>query len=240
MAEKKPLCNYSGEVKELQSGDTLPSSGGGVSDGDKGDVVVSSSGAVWTLEDAFKKNHWLNIYTALGSAAVAETINPLSTIGTNSTLTNQRVHFTALWLSKSATITGIKFFVTTAGNYTANNYNGAGLYSYSGGTLTLVASTTNDGNFFKTANWNTKPFSSTYSASPGLYFVAFLYCRSAETTAPSTAISSISGLNLLSMDFSDSARVNPYLDTQTALPSSTAMSSMTGSANLQLRHAIIY
>lgn len=28
MAEKKPLCNYAGEIKELQTGDTLPGGGG--------------------------------------------------------------------------------------------------------------------------------------------------------------------------------------------------------------------
>jgi hypothetical protein len=38
VAVKNPLCNYSGEVKELQSGDTLPGGGGSTSVTTKGDI----------------------------------------------------------------------------------------------------------------------------------------------------------------------------------------------------------
>lgn len=44
MAVKQPLCLYSGEVKELQSGDTLPSGGGGMSS----DVQTFTSNGIWT------------------------------------------------------------------------------------------------------------------------------------------------------------------------------------------------
>lgn len=64
MGEKKPLCNYSGDIKELQSGDTLPSSGSGLPDTFEGtagealsefDVVYaneSDSGELWIATNA--------------------------------------------------------------------------------------------------------------------------------------------------------------------------------------------
>ena len=53
MAEQRPLILIAGRATILPAGDTLPSSGG-VSDGDKGDVTVSSSGTVWRVDPPVK------------------------------------------------------------------------------------------------------------------------------------------------------------------------------------------
>ena len=59
--------------------------------------------------------------------------NPLVLIGFGA-LTSQRINFVAVWLPKAATITGVKWIQSANGSYTASNYNGVGLYTYSGGT----------------------------------------------------------------------------------------------------------
>jgi len=129
------------------------------------------------------------------------------------------------------TVTGIKFFQGTQGVYTANNYNGVGLYSYSGGTLTLVASSTNDGNIWKgtSQTWQTKAFSSPYNASAGIYFVSFLYSSSAVTTAPAIGQTQALATGSSAFDFTNSAKISANITGQTALPSSQAMSGLTAS-----------
>jgi len=102
------------------------------------------------------------------------------------TLLNNVLYVEAVYISTTMTITGVKFSLSTAGDYTANSHNHVGLYSYSGGNITLVAKSTDDGDLWKaTANTlATKAFSATYSAAPGVYYIGIEYRNSAETTAP--------------------------------------------------------
>jgi len=143
----------------------------------------SSSGSVTEPTD-----YTLKAQEALGSTIVAQTIGgQIANLIANTQLADGTIKFNAVWIPSAQTITGVKWYQNVIGNYTADNYNGIGLYSYSGGTMTLVASTTNDGNVWQTATGGTfgsKAFSSPYAASAGLYFVALLYNSSAQTSAP--------------------------------------------------------
>lgn len=77
----------------------------------------------------------------------------------------------------------------------------------------------------------TIPFSSTYVAVPGIYFAAFIYNNSAQTTAPSLA-SCVALNNLVmsstSMGFTNSAKLHGT-STGTDLPATINMSAITSS-----------
>lgn len=169
---------------------------------------------------------------ALGSPALSsDLLFPFPISSASGNLGNQQLHLIATYIPVACTVTGVKWFQVTQGNYTANNYNGVGLYSYSGGNLTLVASSTDDGNIWKAAaGLGSKAFSSTYNASAGIYFVGLLYSRSAQTTAPAILKSSSTGMWSAAndMDFTNSAKLFGNISSQTSLPASPTMSGVTG------------
>ena len=169
-------------------------------------------------------------WNALGSGFLGmNCVSPNNLVTVSTALTNQRIQFIAYYLPKAVTVTGVKWYQGTQGNYTANNYNGVGLYTYSGGTLTRVASSTDDGNIWKatSSTWSSKAFSATYSASKGIYFIGLLYCSSAQTTAPTVGVSTTYQAAAQIFDFTNSAKITSYIIAQTSFPSSQAMSGLT-------------
>jgi hypothetical protein len=148
-------------------------------------------------------------------------------------LTSGTSRVIAYYLPQSVTLTGVKFNISTSGVYTANNYNGIGLYSYSGGTCTLVASTTNDNNCWvgSSNTWQTRTFSSTYSASAGIYYLVLCYNSSAQTTAPQINSAASSGNAAIgTVDLTNSAKIVASYAI-TTLPSSFTISSTTAIVN---------
>jgi hypothetical protein len=171
------------------------------------------------------------IFRQLGSQFIGYPVaNPSLFITANALLVNQTAIFVAYYLQFDQTITGVKFFQSVQGVYTANNYNGVGLYTFNAGTMTLVASSTNDGNIWKgtAATWQTKAFSSTYVATAGIYFVSLLYNSSAETTAPQIGMTTAGSTAVQSYDFSNSVKLNSTIAGQTALPATQLQSGTTG------------
>jgi hypothetical protein len=165
-------------------------------------------------------------FQQLGSSVKAAPVG-LSTytvINNGSALADQTLYLTAIKIPAAVTLTGFNIWINTAGSYTGNNYDGIGLYSYSGGTCTLVASSTNSATLWTAAQGKLQiPFSSTYAASPGVYFLGVLYCRSAETTAPKV-YASVPSTVTETLDFTNSAKLYGQLTGKTSLPSSFAMS----------------
>lgn len=170
----------------------------------------------------------LRVIAGLGSTIIAQTLD-LDRVTTNQVLTSQQIRSSAIYINYTSVITGVKWYQTTQGVYTGSNYNGVGLYSYSAGTLTLVASSTNDAIIWSTplaGTFNSKAFSTPYTASPGVYFVAILYSSSAQTTAPVIGASTFLGsANILIADFTNSAKLYWALNSQTSMPATLAMSS---------------
>jgi hypothetical protein len=164
----------------------------------------------------------------IGSYSQALSLNTVNGLTGN-------IRWIAVWITKTTTITGVKWYQTAAGSYTASDYNGVGLYSHSSGTLTQVASSTNDGNIWKatTSTLASKAFTSTYSAAPGLYYIAAIYCFSAQVTIPSLAGTGTLGAGAAfnNYDFTNSNKLVGYTLSATALPATQALSSVNQSVS---------
>ena len=136
-----------------------------------------------------------------------------------------------VYLSATSTITGVKWYQATIGNYTANNYNGVGLYSVSGGTITLIASSTNDGTIwqtFATGSWGNKAFSSPITnLVAGTYFIGALWNSSASVTSPAIQTFTSSVASVQAFDFTG-GRLASILATQLTLPTPLTLSTTTG------------
>ncbi len=182
----------------------------------------------------FKDNTDLLAYAALGSPILTETVNnPLAYCNTSTNMVDGQIKFEAIYLPKAATLTGVKVYVRVLGSYTGDNNNRVGLYTYSGGNLTLVASSANNASLWTSAAnaIQTIPFSGTYAAAAGLYFVGLLYNQSAVVTAP--ALASGVALNNLVMGstafgFTNSAKLHGTAN-GTDLTTPIAMSAITSS-----------
>ncbi len=150
-------------------------------------------------------------------------ISSLATFGDSTT------YISPVYINKSDTITGVKFYSAVQGNFTGDNTNGIALYSYSGGTLTKVAETANDANIWKGSSntWQTVAFTSPYSASAGTYFLVILYNNSAQTTAPQIGIfSNLAAAGVSSIDLTNSAKICGYRQTRTTLEATILMSNL--------------
>jgi hypothetical protein len=185
------------------------------------------SNRIWTAGESLDTS--ILGMAAMGSAIKAQAIGcDVFNLGTNATnISNAVVYFAALYLSKAATLTGACFMQGTQGAYTASTNCKIGLYQISSTNLALLASSAHNGNLFKaTASTLVKePFSSTYAAAAGLYYVGFLWNRSAQTTQPSLYFGTklnANGLNTL--DFTTNVKLSGSLGSQSDLPSSTALS----------------
>lgn len=187
---------------------------------DRADITINGSSA----SDAL-------VFAALGSPSILQTFNfPSVYCNTSSSFTDGQIRWIALdYLTTARSLTGVSVYCRTAGSYTGDNNNRVGLYSYSAGTLTLVASSTNNATLWTGAanTYLSVPFSTPYSAAPGMYFVALIYNNSAQTTAPAVASgTALFNANMASVGFTNSAKLYGTSN-GTDLPASIAMSSIT-------------
>lgn len=172
------------------------------------------------------------IHQALGSAILEQTF-PAKDITTNGTLVSGNLYFYPIWSKSAQTITGIKWYQVVKGSYTADQNNAIGLYTYSGGTLTQVATTGNVANLWQTSSSNTignRAFTGTYNVTANtLYFIAILWHSSGTTTSPviGAGTSNISA-NVSILDYTNSAKFSSVITAQTNIPSPTQV--MSGAA----------
>lgn len=198
-----------------------------------GDLVVNNNSSTYAYTKRLFMDADIQILNWLGSSIKAQLAVPYQFTRTSFAFNNQVLAFNPITVYNPVKITGVKWYQQTMGSYTANNYNGVGLYSYLNGTLTLIASSTNDGNIWKAAGgtWVSKAFSSSVTISPGIYFVLSLYCSSAVVTAPAIGgtMAYISAA-WSTLDFTNSAKFMGFKSTITSLPSTVAMSTVSANS----------
>lgn len=198
--------------------------------------------AAW-VADSGRFSNTINGLNALGSTIKATTIGmpyfPVSPYGNS--IYDGGMALVAVYLDAPSTITGAKFLMNTQGNYTASDYNGVALFSVSGSTLTLVASSANDGDIWKAASGTiiTKAFTTPYVAQPGLYYIGALYNNSAETTAPQLGATNTGFLFSINQgEFTNGRSITARTFPGAALPASFTITS--GDAENNTLWAAIY
>lgn len=172
---------------------------------------------------------------ALGSVIKGESLNARGAfLGSSYTMFDNTAVYVAVYLAKGATLTGVKFALAQAGVYTADQNNYVALYTTSAGTLTRVAISANNATLW-TATANTMvtvPFSGTYVATAGVYYVGFLYNNSAQVTNPNLAGDTFGSITILStQDFTNTNMLHGRIGGQNTLPTTQALSGLTASTD---------
>jgi hypothetical protein len=195
----------------------------------------------------------IEAYQSLGSQVKAQTIGAtILNLSVNSaTLQGATggsvIRLIPVYLQTPQTLSGITWFQNVLGVYTPNNENKVGLYSYTGGTATLVASSSNDGNMWSgsyipaATSYVTKSFAGSISASPGFYYIAMLMSFSAASTAPTFFASANIGTNTVAsraLDFTNGAALVAGRSTVASLPGSITVSTYTAVINTNIWAAI--
>ena len=160
--------------------------------------------------------------------------------GSSYALVNQRCILQPVYLYEQTILTGVKWVQVTQGAYTGSNYNGIGLYTYSAGTLTCVASSSNNANLWSTFANGTMgsasfSFGSNYNAAAGLYYIAAVWNQTgAITTNPAIGQGLATSTTTFTFDFTNSAKGTSRTTNAvtTALPTSVAMSNITALQNI--------
>lgn len=213
---------------------TSPLSGGGDLSADRtlsiAQATSSASGFLSSTDwSRFANFDILAGYQALGSSFKSilmanPSINAMSTAA--QALTSTQLRMSAVYVPIGATITGVRWWQGVQGAFTPSGENRVALFSYSGGTLTNIAQTINSDAIWETAaanSWASAAFTAPVSISAGIYFVGALFNGGA--TVPTIGVMpNTLNANMLIADFTNAAKLNLTVNSQTTMPSSVSMS----------------
>lgn len=130
----------------------------------------------------------LNLYRALGSSLLTYNFDPgmcANATDHQAPLTTGNVYLQAVYLPTPATVTGVAYYVNTAGVGTWNaSGNKVGVYSAGG---TRLAVSANDSTKFTSTGFKQFAFTGTVDLDRGVHYLAIVNSRSATTTSPQIA-----------------------------------------------------
>jgi hypothetical protein len=187
------------------------------------------NGTSWnTIAGGFSRS--LTAYRLMGSTIQAEPIPSLANINSSGGITSTRSYYNAILVDKEITITGVTWYQVTQGVYTnvSTDVNQVGLYSYSGGTLTLIDTSTRDNNLWKASSgtWGQKALANgTRTLQPGLYYIGTLYIGNASVT-PSLASYALNAAASSPLTTNSAKLFGSIASGVTILPSTQAMSGL--------------
>ena len=143
------------------------------------------------------------------------------------------LNFYSVYIPKTDTISGVCWTQQTSYTFVADHNNKVGLYSYSGGTLTLVASSANDGNLWKSGTGRkSKAFTAPVAVSKGVYYIATLLNGSSGTISANITRSVLNiSSTMQNNGFANSAILHGSLSAQTDLPATLNINTLSANTN---------
>ena len=201
----------------------------------RGDSIYQKPGSYTSLYQFKNKRTVSNVLKALkflGSQVKGYTLGmELGTSTTGFAMTNNTIYWSIVLVTDTVTITSFQYNLTIQGVYTGSNINGMAWYGASGSTLTKVTETTNDATFWtKTAGaYTSVNLPAPILVIPGIYYIACLYCQSAQTTAPSLQTCSF-GIMYNNAGYGNSHKIGAYTSANTSFPASLDASTLIANA----------
>lgn len=186
-----------------------------------------------TEVDAFvKQNDFLKAVKIMGSTLIGLPVAaPIPPTGSNLAFADGTIQLVTVYVDRASTAHGVKWGSTATASFTADNFNGVGLYSVNltSGLLTQIAVSSNSATNFNAGNggFQNIAFTGNVSVQPGVYIIMALYNSSAQTTAPQTYSSTFQLQSQYCYDLQNGLLFCGTLAAQTALPSSINISSFT-------------
>lgn len=147
---------------------------------DLGTISVDTASLSNRIEN---KQTDLDLLKLMGFTMKAETYGvTLAQMANQLLLTTNQICFYPFYWNVSDSVRGVSWFNRAASTSNQTNYNGIGIYTLSGGTLTRQTFTANDTTFWDcTANtWSSKPITPFYLAK-GLYFIGYQFSGTGGT-----------------------------------------------------------
>jgi len=200
---------------------------------DLNDKIDSLEQRLAGAEDIYYTNSYVERLKALGSNVQYSTHRDIS--AAMHSLVDGTLTLSSLYISKSSIINGVGWIQGQSGqgNYTADNYNGVGLYSYDllNEKLVLIANSADDGNIWKAVanTYSTKDFTTPVTINKGIYYIGALWNHSAVVSIPTivgvnTFVVSSTSINSASIS---SGYLTGTLAAQNTLPAEILNSSIT-------------